>query len=172
MFIEVAIYGRGGHGGVTAARILATAAMLSGYYSQAMPQFGPERRGAEVKAYLRISDKIIRRKSPVVSPDIVVLFEETLKYSGEPETVVLNSAQDYAGKGVKFYTIRATEISVKYGLMSTGWPILGPPMAGAAAKALNLPLDCLRDAITMELGLKAENSLKAAEEAYRVVKCQ
>ncbi len=171
MFLEVAIYGRGGQGGVTAARILATAAMLQGYYSQAMPQFGPERRGAEVKAFLRISDKIIRRKSAVVDPDVVVLFDENLSYSGEPEKIILNSVACNGGSEARMCIINATEISMKHGLVSAGWPILGPPMAGAAARALNIHLDFLRDAIKVELGEKAKKSLEAVEEAYKVVKC-
>ncbi len=67
MLLEISIHCRGGQGGVTAARILAATAMFQGYYSQSMPQFGPERRGAEVKAFLRISDREVRRKCPITN---------------------------------------------------------------------------------------------------------
>ena len=53
--LELRFHGRGGQGMVTAAQVLATAAILEGKYAQAFPEFGPERRGAPVKAYLRIA---------------------------------------------------------------------------------------------------------------------
>jgi len=54
---EYLILSRGGQGGVTESRILATATTLEGRWAQAIPEFGAERRGAIVKAYLRVSDK-------------------------------------------------------------------------------------------------------------------
>jgi len=171
MFLEISIYSRGGQGGVTTARILAAAAMLQGYFSQSMPQFGPERRGAEVKAFLRISDKEIRRKCPVTEPDVVILFNERLSFNGNPDTIVVNCNSKPFESEKKVFQVDATGIAVKYGLVSAGWPILGPAMGGAAAKVLGLDYECLMEAIKMELGDRAEKSMKAAEEAYRVVKC-
>lgn len=172
MLLEISIHCRGGQGGVTAARILAATAMFQGYYSQSMPQFGPERRGAEVKAFLRISDREVRRKCPITNPDVVVLFDSKLTFNGNPETVVVNcnGSKSLDNHG-NVFTVDATEITRKYGLVNAGWPILGPAMAGAAAKVLDLDFRCLVEAIRAELGEKAERSLKAAEEAYRVVKC-
>uniref|UniRef100_A0A7C3RBS0 pyruvate synthase n=1 Tax=Archaeoglobus fulgidus TaxID=2234 RepID=A0A7C3RBS0_ARCFL len=171
MFLEISIYSRGGQGGVTTARILAAAAMLQGYFSQSMPQFGPERRGAEVKAFLRISDKEIRRKCPVTEPDVVILFNDRLSFNGNPDTIVVNCNSKPFESEKKVFQVDATGIAVKYGLVSAGWPILGPAMGGAAAKVLGLDYECLMEAIKMELGDRAEKSMKAAEEAYRVVKC-
>uniref|UniRef100_A0A7C2SFJ4 pyruvate synthase n=1 Tax=Archaeoglobus fulgidus TaxID=2234 RepID=A0A7C2SFJ4_ARCFL len=171
MFLEISIYSRGGQGGVTTARILAAAAMLQGYFSQSMPQFGPERRGAEVKAFLRISDKEIRRKCPVTEPDVVILFNDRLSFNGNPDTIVVNCNSKPFESEKKVFQVDATGITVKYGLVSAGWPILGPAMGGAAAKVLGLDYECLMEAIKMELGDRAEKSMKAAEEAYRVVKC-
>ncbi|MBO8179516.1 MAG: 2-oxoacid:acceptor oxidoreductase family protein [Archaeoglobus sp.] len=173
MFLEISIYCRGGQGGVTTARILAAAAMLQGYFSQSMPQFGPERRGAEVRAFLRISDNEIRRKCAVTDPDVVILFDQRLGYDGDPETVVVNcNSKPFNQIGqTKVCQVDATEIAVRHGLVSAGWPILGPAMGGAAAKILDIDYRCLMEAIKMELGDKAEKSMKAAEEAYKVVKC-
>jgi len=171
MFLEISIYCRGGQGGVTTARILAAAAMLQGYFSQSMPQFGPERRGAEVRAFLRISDKEIRRKCPITEPDVAILFDHKLSFNGNPDTVVVNCNSKPFESKTKVCQLDATGIAVKYGLISAGWPILGPAMGGAAAKVLDLDYGCLMEAIRMELGEKAEKSMKAAEEAYRVVKC-
>lgn len=171
MLLEISIYCRGGQGGVTAARILAATAMLQGYYSQSMPQFGPERRGAEVRAFLRISDERIRRKCPITYPDVVILFDLKLSFNGNPETVVVNcNGSSFTGHG-NVFALDATEITRRYGLVNAGWPILGPAMAGAAAKALDLDPRCLLEAIRLELGDKADRSVKAAEEAYRVVEC-
>lgn len=171
MFLEISIYCRGGQGGVTTARILAAAAMLQGYFSQSMPQFGPERRGAEVKAFLRISDKEIRRKCPITDPDVAILFDPKLRYDGNPDTIIVNYSSRLFEGETKVCYLDATEIAVKHGLISAGWPILGPAMGGAAAKVLDLDYGCLMEAIKMELGEKAEKSMKAANEAYRVVKC-
>ncbi len=58
--IEVRFHGRGGQGAVTSAELIAQAAIKQGMYAQAFPSFGPERRGAPVQAFLRVSDKPIR----------------------------------------------------------------------------------------------------------------
>ena len=63
MLVELRFHGRGGQGAVTAANILASAAVLEGLYAQAFPYFGAERRGAPVEAYARISDRPIERHS-------------------------------------------------------------------------------------------------------------
>lgn len=169
MLIEVTIYCRGGQGGVTTARILATAAMLQGYYSQAMPQFGPERRGARVNAYIRISDRLIRRRSPVKKPDVLVIFDRKIEVDSEAEVLILNSPEPSSISG-KMYYVDATEIAEKNGLMNAGWAILSAPMSGAVARALDIELSALKEAMYAELGTRAEKSFNAAKEAYEVVK--
>ncbi|WP_202319495.1 2-oxoacid:acceptor oxidoreductase family protein [Archaeoglobus neptunius] len=169
MLKEVTIFSRGGQGGVTAARILATAAMLEGYYSQAMPQFGPERRGAVVKAYLRISDFPIRRRSPVESPDTIAIFDRKIDVPDEAKIFVINSPDPPEVSG-KVYYLNASRIAEKYGLINAGWTIVSPVMCGAMAKALEIGIHALKEAIIMEIGDKAEKSTEAAEEAYRVVR--
>ena len=67
--IEVRFHGRGGQGAVTSAELVAQAAINEGLYAQAFPNFGPERRGAPVLAFLRVSDKQIRIRSKVYQPD-------------------------------------------------------------------------------------------------------
>ena len=63
--IEVRIHGRGGQGNVVAAYLLATAAIEEGWYAQAFPAFGAERRGAPVTAFVRINQQIVRRRCQV-----------------------------------------------------------------------------------------------------------
>ena len=97
--LEVRFHGRGGHGVVSAAELLAAAAFHDGRCAQAFPMFGSERTGAPVVSYCRISDDPIRSHDPVVAPGAVVIGDATLLadhgvVSGlEPEGfVVLNAS--------------------------------------------------------------------------------
>jgi len=76
--IEVRWHGRGGQGAVTASIVLSEAASYEGLYAQAFPEFGPERRGAPVRAYTRISKEPIRSRSPIQNPDFVVVLDSSL----------------------------------------------------------------------------------------------
>ena len=76
--IEVRFHGRGGQGAVTSAELIAQAAISKGKYAQAFPSFGPERRGAPVLAFLRVSEKPIRLRSRVYKPDAVIILDATL----------------------------------------------------------------------------------------------
>ncbi len=78
MMIEVRWHGRGGQGAWTASNILAMAAMYDGKHVQSFPAFGPERSGAPVLAFTRISDEPIEIHSMVYNPDIVVVLDPTL----------------------------------------------------------------------------------------------
>ncbi|MGD8988840.1 MAG: 2-oxoacid:acceptor oxidoreductase family protein, partial [Syntrophobacterales bacterium] len=76
--IEIRFHGRGGQGAVTSAELTALAAIEQGKYAQAFPSFGPERRGAPVMAYVRVSDEPIRTREKIYEPDIVVVLDPTL----------------------------------------------------------------------------------------------
>jgi len=82
--IEVRLHGRGGQGAVTSAELLAQAAIGIGQYAQAFPSFGPERRGAPVQAFLRISEKPIRLRSKIYKPDNIIILDPTLLGSVNP----------------------------------------------------------------------------------------
>ena len=82
---DIRIHGRGGQGGLTAARILADAALKEGKPAQAFPEFGPERRGAPVRSYLRIDDQPIQLRTSVESPDVVIVMDVSLLT--RPETL-------------------------------------------------------------------------------------
>ncbi len=75
---EIRIHGRGGQGAKTVAQILAEAAVLDGKEARAFPEYGPERSGAPVASYVRISDKPIKTYEPVSAPDAVLVLDETL----------------------------------------------------------------------------------------------
>lgn len=123
--IEIRWHGRGGQGAKSAALMLADAAFMTGKYVQGFPEYGPERMGAPITAYNRISDQQIRVHSNIYEPDYVVVVDETLLESVEvtkglnPEgAVVINTTRSvdevkpylngYSG-GV--YTIDARKIS-------------------------------------------------------------
>lgn len=76
--IEIRVHGRGGQGAVTSAELVALAAIDGGKYAQSMPSFGPERRGAPVQAFLRVSDEEIRVRAEVTHPDVVVVLDDSL----------------------------------------------------------------------------------------------
>ena len=76
--IEIRWHGRGGQGAKSAALILADAAFNTGKYIQGFPEYGPERMGAPITAYNRISDTPIRTHSNIYEPDYVVVLDDTL----------------------------------------------------------------------------------------------
>ena len=75
---EIRWHGRGGQGAKTAALLLADVAFSTGKQVQGFPEYGPERMGAPITAYDRISDKEIRVHSNIYEPDYVVVVDETL----------------------------------------------------------------------------------------------
>ena len=141
--LEILILSRGGQGGVTAARILASAIALEGKYAQAIPHFGAERRGAIVRSYLRVSEKPIRKHSSIKKADVVIVFSKKIldvidvsKYL-RGDTVIMNSPAPIKIAKRTFY-VDATSIALKLGLVIAGWPIVNTAMVGASAKALKL----------------------------------
>src|SRR5512139_4232324 len=77
--IEIRWHGRGGQGAVTAAELLAHAAINQGKYAQAFPSFGPERRGAPVQAFNRVDTKEpVRLRVDITEPDFVVVLDPNL----------------------------------------------------------------------------------------------
>ncbi len=76
--IEIRLHARAGQGAWTASRVLAAAALREGKYIQSFPAFGPERRGAPMVAFARISDKPIDLHCNVYTPDIVAVMDPTL----------------------------------------------------------------------------------------------
>lgn len=84
---ELVFVGRGGQGVVTASRILAEAALVEGKFVQSFPEFGPERSGAPVKAYARVSNTPIEIRAPVEKADTAVYFETRLIHVYEPTTL-------------------------------------------------------------------------------------
>lgn len=121
--IEIRFHGRGGQGAVTAAEILAKAVFEENKYTQAFPSFGVERRGAPVTAFTRISDKPIRRRYQIYSPQYVVVLDDTLVNvvdvtSGllDHGSVLVNSDEEnlpaFEGKDIDVSVVDATGVAL------------------------------------------------------------
>jgi pyruvate ferredoxin oxidoreductase gamma subunit len=78
MLVEIRWHGRGGQGIVSVSRLLAEAALMDKKYVQSFPEFGPERSGAPVRGFTRISDEPISIHSQIYNPNIVVVVDPTL----------------------------------------------------------------------------------------------
>jgi len=122
---EIRWHGRGGQGAKTAALLLADAAFKSGMYVQGFPEYGPERMGAPITAFNRISNSSIRVHSHIYEPDLVVVVDETLLGSvdvcaglKDGGAVIVNTSRSeaeikplLAGFDGEVYTVDARRIS-------------------------------------------------------------
>ncbi|MCD6492534.1 MAG: 2-oxoacid:acceptor oxidoreductase family protein [Archaeoglobaceae archaeon] len=171
--MEIRIHGRGGQGVVTASKIIAEAAHFEGYYSQSIPYFGAERRGAPVQAFSRLSDKPIFRVSQIYHPDIVMVFDlslikipEVLSGLKSNSFAILNSKNPLSvAKNVVY--VNATDIAMNNNLIASGLPIPNIPMLGALLKT-NIPIsyEAMLNAIEQYFGEK-EETFKAFEEGFK-----
>ena len=174
--IEVRFHGRGGQGAVTSAELVALAAIAEGKYAQAFPSFGPERRGAPVQAFVRISDEPIRIRAEIHKPDAVVVLDPGLLRivnvtSGLKEngTAIINtkrSAVDIKSEfGIeqRLATVDATTIARD----TLGVPITNTTMVGALVKATELvKLDSMIEPLRHRFDRLAERNIKAMKSAY------
>lgn len=146
--IEIRWHGRGGQGAKTASLLLADAAFNTGKYIQGFPEYGPERMGAPITAYNRISTCPITVHSNIYEPDYVVVVDDTLLETvnvtaGLKETgaIIINTTKsaeylknilkDYNGK---IYTIDARKISIE----ALGKYFPNTPMLAAIVKVSNV----------------------------------
>ena len=144
---EVRFHGRGGQGAWTASLLLAQAALKENKYIQSFPAFGPERAGAPISAFTRISDDPIHIHSSIYEPDVVVVLDPTLLGPAvtegmKSETVlVVNtdlSSKDLGTKlglkDVEIWVVDATTLALDI----IGRPITNTAMLGATVKATGL----------------------------------
>jgi pyruvate ferredoxin oxidoreductase gamma subunit len=136
---EIVIHGRGGQGAKTASQLIVEAAMDGGKYIQAFPEYGPERTGAPMRTFARISDEPIKTYQPITDPDAVLVIDPTLldvvnvtAGLSQKSILIVNTPKTPAevkkktGFTGKVYTVDATAISMKYlGLNMPNTPILG-----------------------------------------------
>lgn len=146
--VEVRWHARAGQGAKTAAHLLAMGFLRSGSYAQAFPEYGPERRGAPLRAFTRASSLPIRRHDSVTTPDLVVVLEPSLLQ----EVDVADGLSPDGRLLVVDDTIAARDVNLV--------------MLGAAACALGAPsLDVLATATVEVLGRKVDpGAVRAALE--------
>jgi pyruvate ferredoxin oxidoreductase gamma subunit len=180
--VEIRWHGRGGQGVVTASQLLARSAMREGKYVQAFPEFGPERMGAPIKAYTRLSDGQIKIHSGVESPGIVVVLDPTLvgqvdigEGLSEGGLILVNTDKnaDTVARlaGLTSKKVLAIDAS-KIALETIGRNIANTSIMGALVKATGLvTLDALLQEIEASFGAKfnqkvIDGNLAAAKRAY------
>jgi pyruvate ferredoxin oxidoreductase gamma subunit len=181
--LQLKLYGLGGQGVVTAAKLLVEAVTIhEGKYGRSLPAYGHERRGAPVYADVMIDERPILLSSFVYDPDLVMLFQTSLVGMGvnveqgvrDHTVLVVNasSLQSLPHEVAKLpwkrtYCVDATSIA----LDTMGKPILNSPMLGALAKTGIVDLESICHALVEGLGAaRGERSVRAARDAYSQVK--
>ena len=149
--IEIRWHGRGGQGAKTASLLLADAAFNTGKYIQGFPEYGPERMGAPITAYNRISNNPITIHSNIYEPDYVVVVDDTLLESVDVTAglktsgaIVINTTK--SGEEIRkylkgyegdVYTLDAKKISIE----ALGKYFPNTPMLAAIVKVSNIMSD-------------------------------
>ena len=186
--IEIRWHGRGGQGAKTASLLLADAAFNTGKYIQGFPEYGPERMGAPITAYNRISEKPITIHTNIYEPDYVVVVDDTLLEcvdvtAGLKENggIVINTTKsaEYLKKVLKgykgnIYTIDARKISEE----ALGKYFPNTPMLAAIVKVSNIMsnealLEDMKGSFKHKFAKKPEvieGNMKALEMALKEVK--
>jgi len=183
--LEFRWHGRGGQGAWTASELLARTALSEGKHIQSFPEFGPERMGAPVTAFTRISTEPIRLHCAIYDPDVVVVLDNTLLktvpvISGinrEDDVIIINSTEEPAKvrrtlkvtKG-KIWTVPATEIALKF----LGAPITNTALLGVVAKSTNVvTMEGIEKTVKARFNPNiAEKNLAVIKQAYEEAKSE
>jgi len=183
--VEFRWHGRGGQGAWTASELLARTALDEGKYIQSFPEFGPERMGAPVTAFTRISTEPIRLHCAIYDPDVVIVLDNTLLKSvpvtaglnRDDDVLIINSGEDPAvlrkNLGVtkgKVWTVPATEIALRI----LGAPITNTALLGVVAKSTGIVTlegieKTLKGRFRPDL---AEKNFAVIQEAYKEAKTE
>lgn len=185
---EIRWHGRGGQGAKTAALLLADVAFKTGKYVQGFPEYGPERMGAPITAYNRISDQPIRVHSNIYTPSLVAVVDETLLHSvnvtdglKKEGAIIVNTAKDpeeirpmLNGYEGKIYTIDARKISVEaLGRYFPNSPMLAAVVAVGKIMERNAFLSEMRNSYQHKFAKKPEvidGNMMALELTYDALK--
>jgi pyruvate ferredoxin oxidoreductase gamma subunit len=184
---ELRWHGRGGQGTVTAAKILADACLSGGRYVQAFPEYGPERAGAPLRAYNRVSERELRMHCPVLHPSAVGIVDATLldavnvtEGATDNASFVVNTSKEpkdvraklKASSTQKVYTIDASKISIE----AIGRALPNAPMLGAVVRVTGLvSLEHLLEDVKKSFGKKfsqkiIDGNMEAVRRGYEEVK--
>ena len=187
--IEIRWHARAGQGAITASKLLAETALLNGKYIQAMPEYGPERTGAPLKAYTRICDVPIEVHNNIVTPSIVVVLDETLlpivnvtEGIDDNGLILINSTKDVDGirkelnvpASVNVAVVDASGIAVD----TLGRDMPNTPVVGALAHVSKVAtVEALKEILVLEFGKKftqdiIDANLASVDRAAQEVVCQ
>ena len=185
--IEIRWHGRGGQGAKTAALLLADVAFKTGKHVQGFPEYGPERMGAPITAYNRISSDVIRVHSNIYDPDFVAVVDETLLHTVDVTAglkkegaIIVNTAKSkeeimpqlngYEGRVV---TIDARTISEEaLGKYFPNSPMLAAVVATTGVMPKETFLHEMRASYKHKFAKKPEvidGNMKALEKAFAAV---
>jgi pyruvate ferredoxin oxidoreductase gamma subunit len=185
-FYELEFIGRGGQGAKTAAELVAKILLNKGKFVQSFPDYGPERKGAPVRAFTRIADAEIRGCSSEANPNVIILIDPTLLTLNETlfnikdgQTVLVNSPESpqslikqfNINSKIKFYSVDATKIALE----TLKGNITNTAMLGALSKvsglyALNEIKEEFRKEFEQKLNKeKIESNYLAIEQAFNQV---
>jgi pyruvate ferredoxin oxidoreductase gamma subunit len=183
---EIRWHARAGQGAVTAAKVVAETALSADQYMQAMPEYGPERMGAPIKAFTRICDEPIEIHNNIENPDVVIVLDESLidvidvteglKSSG---VIIINTCSPAAAvkeslgvpDTVKVACVDASGIAVD----TIKRDIPNTPIVGALIKVTGvIDLEVFKGLLAKNLGKKfgqemIDNNYAAVQRAYEEV---
>lgn len=186
--IEIRWHGRGGQGAKTASLLLADVAFSVGLYVQGFPEYGPERMGAPITAYTRLSSDPIRVHSNIYEPDFVAVVDETLLEAvdvtaglREDGAIIVNTSREpseiaplLGGFKGRIYTIDAAKISLE----TIGRNIPNTPMLAAVVKVSGVMdttvfMDNMKNSFQHKFASKPEvieGNLNALEMSFKGVR--
>jgi pyruvate ferredoxin oxidoreductase gamma subunit len=182
---EVRWHARGGQGAVTAAKMVAELAVEQGKHFQAFPEYGPERSGAPIVAFTRISDEPIQTYAPIEHPGVILVLDPTLLNAinvcegAAPGATVIVHTEDSPDEvmakadfgDAHVMTVPATKIAKE----TIGRNLPNTPMVGAVAKATGIfSLEQVEEHLLHSFGKKfapevVDGNLNAVRRAYNEV---
>jgi len=180
--IEIRWHGRGGMGAITAAKLVAEGAFLSGYGGAIMaPTFGTERRGAPVHTSLKISKEKINDLSPIEAPDIVVVLDHMIMSEVDVTAglkpgglIILNTPKSLEKSRIEGFRVAiahvneiALECGLRKGIVNTG--IIGALSRASALVDIEILADCIEREFA---GKKAKENAAAARMTYERTQVQ
>jgi len=185
---EIRWHARGGQGAVTAAKTLAEMSLTKDMFFQAFPEYGPERMGAPIQCFNRLSEKPISTYCGVTEPEIVVVVDPTLLEVvnitvglAKDGVIIVNSEKEPAKireafniQGREIYTVDATTISIEsLGRFMPNIPILGALLKVTGLLSLKEASEYLKKSFGKKFSEKVvEGNLKALKRAFEEVKSE
>jgi 2-oxoacid:acceptor oxidoreductase gamma subunit (pyruvate/2-ketoisovalerate family) len=179
--VGIRFHGRGGQGAVVASKILANAYFKQGFYVQAFPSFGMERKGAAVSAFVRLDSVPIVERGEIKHPDVVIVLDSSLMrkvdiaQGAKPGALILLNCKDHENQiriagSFRVAGVDAVKIALEYGLGSKTAPVINTVIIGAFARlAGDLALSNLLEAIEKGVPVNPKQNMAAAEAAYQAV---